>query len=788
MRTDLPLDIHFSFEKLLEAYRREAAGQTSEVARTLLTRRLDYVEQFQELSQSWKDTSRLLDLADPIGVLLQDFFPPILSLSELKAVSVPFHHWLFHPSAGLQKILEAAGPDYRLSANPHDPDQDYIRACILILNSHYGYNIEDNRPVHYEIPDREGMLRRFLVQQTTQFYEIIPTSKSKGITRQDVELLLGNREDLDLWKQYFPAQSWTFKGFSMIHLTDVTQEEAISQLKWSLLNTGASYNEDVEEFQNIFRSIFRVADLEVGFSFYDSQEGKFQPMGRSQSFLGRQDPQIPLYELLGPEGYKRLLTQKENFILPSLEQLPENSGQKTGILMEQLQQAGKQSAIFAPITRNKRLFGVLELTSGADNQLNGINAARLDEIMPYMVTAVERNVAEFENRIKAVIQNECTSIHPSVLWRFEKEARRFIEQQDADGMASFRDIVFPEVHPLYGQIDIVASSQARNEAIQQDFLQQLKALKQIMQKARDIEEMELYDQIIFRLNQFIEDLQADLNGSSEQQVFNLIDREINPVLEHLVKIHPQMKTRVEEYQKMISTDTGLVYDRRQDYDSSVQIVNQNMARYLDKKQQEAQQIYPHYFERYKTDGVDHNIYIGGSLCDDQEKPFDEIYLYGIRLWQLKTMCEMENRFYQLQERLPMTLEAASLILVFSNTLSIRYRMDEKRFDVDGTYNARYEIIKKRIDKACILGTEERVAQKGKIAIVYSLRKDQREYLRYIKYLQSKGYLGPKVELLELEDVQGVVGLKAIRVEVLYHTSQDGSEDGITYQDLLDQQY
>ncbi len=28
-------------------------------------------------------------------------------------------------------------------------------------------------------------------------------------------------------------------------------------------------------------------------------------------------------------------------------------------------------------------------------------------------------------------------------------------------------------------------------------------------------------------------------------------------------------------------------------------------------------------------------------------------------------------------------------------------MDEKRFDVDGAYNARYEIVKKRIDKAYV---------------------------------------------------------------------------------------
>ena len=80
---------------------------------------------------------------------------------------------------------------------------------------------------------------------------------------------------------------------------------------------------------------------------------------------------------------------------------------------------------------------------------------------------------------------------------------------------------------------------------------------------------------------------------------------------------------------------------------------------------------------------------------------------------------MENHFYHKQEGAELQLDAASLILVFSTTLSIRYRMDEKKFDVDGTYNARYEIIKKRIDKALVKGTEERITQKGKIAIILS---------------------------------------------------------------------
>lgn len=240
---------------------------------------------------------------------------------------------------------------------------------------------------------------------------------------------------------------------------------------------------------------------------------------------------------------------------------------------------------------------------------------------------------------------------------------------------------------------------------------------------------------------------------------------------------------INNYNEHIDEDAGMIYDSRKDYDQSVQRINRTLARFLDRKQLEAQKIYPHYFERYKTDGVDHNIYIGEAMTKDNS--FSPVYLYNLRLWQLQTMCEMENKFYHIQRDSPLQLDAASLILVFNNTLSIRYRMDEKKFDVDGTYNARYEIIKKRIDKAYIKDTEERITQKGKIAIIYSQKEDEREYLRYIQYLQEKQYLDEEIELLELEDVQGVVGLKAIRVQVLYHKIDEQPDDQtITYENLM----
>jgi len=119
----------------------------------------------------------------------------------------------------------------------------------------------------------------------------------------------------------------------------------------------------------------------------------------------------------------------------------------------------------------------------------------------------------------------------------------------------------------------------------------------------------------------------------------------------------------------------------------------------------------------------------------------------------------------LKSRLPMPLDAANLILVQHAPLAIRFRFDEKRFDVDGAYNIRYEIIKKRIDKALVRTTSERLTQPGKIAIVYAEPAEAAEYRHYIAYLQTLGYLTRDVEEVELEELQGAQGLRALRVTV-----------------------
>jgi hypothetical protein len=49
--------------------------------------------------------------------------------------------------------------------------------------------------------------------------------------------------------------------------------------------------------------------------------------------------------------------------------------------------------------------------------------------------------------------------------------------------------------------------------------------------------------------------------------------------------------------------------------------------------------------------------------------------------------------------------------------------------------------------------------------VYSQHKELNEYLEYITFLQNEKLLSDNIEHFELEDTQGISGLKAIRVDV-----------------------
>jgi len=275
----------------------------------------------------------------------------------------------------------------------------------------------------------------------------------------------------------------------------------------------------------------------------------------------------------------------------------------------------------------------------------------------------------------------------------------------------------------------------------------------------------LMESYIIKLEQILKRVKKNFISSDESLIVELLTNEVHPLLEQLSTRYDVLpKQPYTDYKKQLDPDLEIIYQQRKDYEQSVSHLNSAISSFLEKDDNKMQKILPHYFEKYKTDGVEYNIYIGNALLKDGG--FSPFFLKDFRIWQLVNACEITRLVHDLAPKLPVPLKTAQLLFVYNSSLSIRFRMDEKQFDVDGTYNVRYEILKKRIDKATVKGTGERLTLAGKVAIVYLQDKDRNEYLEYLNYLVQKGYIEENIEQLDLENLQGAEGLKALRVTVL----------------------
>jgi len=781
-RMKMPFKHLISFEKLLTKYDEHLKGDDPFLAAT--AERILAVEKgFPELRNGFSDFSLLEKNKDLIDRILQDTFTEALSSNEIKVATLPYQDVIIKSSKRFQSIIHEAGDGYEPEIRNVGDDMDYIMSCVVVLNYYYGYKLDFSRPYFYDIPDANGVMRHYRILYNADFIDVIPTDKAKEVTQEDVDELLANPTDIKLWKEKIPPESFISKGFVIANLFDVTMEQAISNIKSKLISKDTlQHVKFMNDLQETFKSFFRLPNIKVGFASFDAKKDQFEEVVGIgfDSFLLRGRHAIDCKVALCEESYHKLIDFNSYFTITDMDRMVGQSGEMQPY--KGLQDQGVQSAIFAPIAYEGKLLGILEIVSQKKGVLNGVNAQKLDDVMPFIVSAVVRTKNEENNRIDAIIQNECTSVHSSVYWRFQEEAKRFMQDEIEGRSPSFKEIVFKDVYPLFGQIDIKDSSQARNLAIQRDLMIQLSEIDSVLNIALKKWNLPIYEELIFRVNNHLDSIKEMLYTNSEQAIFDFVQDEISPVFEHLKKADKEIENHILAYESKIDMGTGSYYDHRKNYDESVTLVNKTLSSVIDKRQESAQNMFPHYYERYKTDGVEHNMYIGSSISESKE--YNPLYLNNLRLWQLQVMCEMENAHYSLKPKLPVPLDAASLILVYNTSLSIRFRMDEKQFDVDGTYNARYEVIKKRIDKSYIKGTEQRLTQKGVLSIVYSQKKDELEYLRYIKFLKSKGYFTNQIEIVELEGLQGISGLKAIRAQILYKREQE-PEKTYTYQDLMD---
>ncbi|MEQ6123582.1 GAF domain-containing protein [Pseudotenacibaculum sp. MALMAid0570] len=779
---ELPLQLFVSFEKVFSLFEKYASKEYKEHPYHKSAK--DMVEEFRkypELIEGFSDLSLLEKYQEQIDFLMEPLFPEPLLLNEIKAASIPFSFTSFKFTDRFENIIDNAGDDFELNVRNFEDDMMYIMSCTYILSYKYGYNIDLKRPFFFDIPDKQaGITRHYRAAFNGDFTDVIATENAPEITEEDYKELLDNFDNIDVWKEKFPPNSYILKGFGLMNLFDVTADETIASIRTNLLKSGDNL---VEELQHNLREFFNIKDLMLGFSLFCIEEDQdLSQIKMSQSLVFSEANDFACSDFFCSHITDQVFKQNETIAISDVEKYGKATHGNS--FYKALNKRDIGSIILIPIkASDDETLAVLEIASPRPYELNSINQNKLKDILPAFEAAVDRASEEQKNIIEATIQEHYTSLHESVKWRFIDAAEKYQnELQSGVEDAKPDQIVFEDVFPLYGQADIKGSSTARNEAIKEDLTTQLSLAITVLDKACNTEKLPIYDELKFRVEEYLSNVKEGLNAGDEIGILDFLKRDIYPVFKHIRDLGKGLSKEVDIYMSRLDENLHVVYEKRKAYEDSVSMLNDKLAKFIDKKQVEAQEMFPHYFERYKTDGVEHDMYIGQSLV--KNKKFDPIYLFNLRLWQLQLMCEMENVANSMRQCMPHDLRVASLILVHSNSLAIKFRMDEKQFDVDGAYNIRYEIIKKRIDKAHIKGTDERLTVPDKISIVYSQDKDAKEYIKYIKYLQSKNFLG-KVETLELEDLQGVSGLKALRAEVIYQKDFD-EKNTITFQDLIEE--
>jgi len=738
------------------------------------------VEARPKLMEPIADEQVIRDNEELVETLLSTIFPPSTSATEgMYAVSYPFRSETiyFSPLFKEQFLREDSSsiivPDNRTNYTISKASLNL--AYNLILRKFYSWDVTVQASSVHEFTNKESGLVKFLeLNLNAQFVDVkIADDQFKLPTGYTVQRSL----DMDELQKTFPLEHFLFEGFVVINVMDVTDEQVIAEIKNTLLNINAFSDVTVyDQLQTHIQTYLGMKDINVGITPFIKINSHYifpEQYYRNSILMSSEKANEDKRKICELSQQMFELTDQPILYTELTEQ---NLKQNT--LLQYYYEQDLHSLIMCPLKCDDgELIGLLTIASKKAGRLKYSQLLKIRSAMHLFALALEKNIQNLESQINKTIKEHFTAIQPAVEWKFTEAAFQYLQTLQENESAKIPSIGFTDVYPLYAVVDVRNSSIERNTAIQLDLLEQLNLVHQVLEKATATIDFPLLNEIRYKIEKYIDASSEQLLSDDELMIYDFLQRDVDELFKHLHLTQPGLRKLIQNYFAALDPQKNILYHHRKKYEDTITIINTALDRFVDKEQAQVQKIYPHYFERYITDGVEFNVYIGHSMAP--MRPFHEIYVSNLKMWQLMLLIKAAKLTHTLEKKLPLPLQTTQLILAHSIPLSISFRRKERKFDVDGAYNIRYEIVKKRIDKVHLRDSDERLTQPGKIAIVYSQQKELNEYLNFIEYLQNEKLLTGEVEHLELEELQGINGLKALRVEVNFeHDNADAKSDNI----------
>lgn len=627
-----------------------------------------------------------------------------------------------------------------------------LLAYNFIIKHIYNINLSNDLGLVIRTSDENGLEQYLQVVVNDDFIDIDSKGEFPDLKNITSEII-SRQSVLAYLNKYLPIQKLKFKGFSVLRVEDITYRVTKEKLSKLFISQDIE-NDFLLQATEAMKRLIGAGDLDILFLPILSIDGKLN------TDIWKDFDKVLQAILV---KYKASFSDFTVFLETYIKNPEIRYGKSDEETWYSFDNTSISGLFVLPSFHQEKIIGVsIILYENLGLETDFIISSFQEFTFPLQnlfISIINKYLGELNQTIK----NHFTSIQPAVEWKFNDVGMHYLKREKTGEKSPPIPIYFDDIHPIYGAIDFRNSTIERNKALTEDYTTQLTALIYTLNALKQIRNVDLLGELVYQAEVFIKRIQDNnLNINDDAEITYFLTVESLELILQLSIDDNEVQHLTGPYLKELSED-GAFHKESAALEETFLILNTHIISVLDKMNEELQDSYPYYFDRYRTDGVEFNIYIGPSIAP--EKPFNDVYLKNVRLRQLISMVNIAIITESCQNLLPKKIQTTQLIFVQPNTITISFRNDEKRFDVEGAYNIRYEIIKKRIDKAYIKNSDERLTQPRKIAIVYYNKKDIEDYLKHIEYLQQNKILEPTIEDLDLEDMQGVSGLKAIRVTI-----------------------
>ncbi len=684
--------------------------------------------------------------------------------SDLKwALGFPIPDRVFFGTPSFYELIDRDFQRVESNQNKSFLDFDFInkQLYLLILERFYNIPAISNK---LRFKKKNGEINRFFELEIDYAYvdiqpkEALPELDLSSFRNKDTF----NQNDIAPILEAFDLSKFTFSGFTICTFVDCHDAYVTEKLQGLINNISIYTGEDGLDILN---------DILANIVTYEGVKSSFYPilklngipvlspdMSKSSMLLGDSvfyDKEIMVGGLMKYLDNPYILSFGVDGGIES----------KSSDLKKSLQKTGLVSYICFPLIHNQDLVGIFEIYTRTKPGLNRNMLIQVRSFYTLLTQLANDIVLSFKSELNNVILHKYTSLQPAVEWKFNQVAAAYLgELIHLSPEPELEKIVFNEVYPFYAAVDVKDSSILRNKSYKEDILKRVDYIASLI-KRMDEQEVKRMDANFMRR---FREVEAWTNGDNLAHylldVLSFFQEDVPAFLDRVEKKVPTLQNSLAACRRKLKYSYEDMNASNEAFERSLQKVNQTVQNEMNLFNAQVQAIFPSYFETFRTDGIEYDLYVGQSISPRHH--FKTSLLSQIRKEQIINIARIGQQTYKLKKTLSIPLETTQLIFIHPNAIDISFREDERRFDVEGSYNIRYQMIKKRIDKAYVLNSKERLVQPNTIAIVYSRNQVARDLRICLKQVSELGLIESEIEELQLENLQGVSDLKAMRVKIV----------------------